>query len=291
MKTLVAMFRKHGTLQIFMLLGPSLIVVVIFLILPMLIVLKYSFAGTDTYGSVVPGFSLENYRALLRPLYVPIFINSFKLAFYSTLLSLCMAYPVAYFIAFRAKRYSSLLLLLMIIPFWTNFLVRMSAWLVLMNRNGLINIALQTMHVTDEPVKIIGTYGAVLVGLLYVFLPSAVFPIYAAMDSIDSSLLEAARDLGATPLRSFLAVTLPLSLPGVVVATLFVFVPSIGVFIIPAILGGGKSIMIGNLIATLYLEFRNIPFGSAVSVVLLGFVLIGIAFYTRALRASEELRQ
>lgn len=291
MKTVISMFRKYGSLQTLMLLGPSLIVVIVFLILPMLIVLKYSFADTDTYGSVLPGFTLDNYRDLIQPLYIPIFVNSFKLAFYSTLISLCLAYPVAYFIAFRAKRYSSLLLLLMIIPFWTNFLVRMSAWLVLMNRNGLINIMLQTLHLTDEPIKIIGTYGAVLVGLLYVFLPSAVFPIYAAMDSIDTSLIEAARDLGATPLRIFFKVTLPLSLPGVVVATLFVFVPSIGVFIIPAILGGGKSIMIGNLIATLYLEFRNIPFGSAVSVVLLAFVLIGIAFYTRALKTSEDLRK
>jgi spermidine/putrescine transport system permease protein len=144
--------------------------------------------------------------------------------------------------------------------------------------------------VIDEPVKLLGTYGAVLVGLLYAFLPSAVFPIYAALDSIDPSLLEAARDLGASPFRAFLNVTLPLSLPGVVSAILFVFVPSIGVFVIPAILGGGKSILIGNLIVTLYLEFRNIPFGSAVSIVLLLFVLIGIAFYMRALHYAEGLR-
>ena len=121
-------------------------------------------------------------------------------------------------------------------------------------------------------------------------MPSAVFPIYAALDSIDPSLLEAAKDLGASPAKAFLKVTLPLSLPGVISAILFVFVPSIGVFVIPAILGGGKSILIGNLIVTLYLEFRNIPFGSAVSIVLLFFVLIGIIFYMRALRYAEGLR-
>lgn len=280
--------RKRFQSLIF--LSPSVFVLLIFLISPLFIVLSYSFAGRDASGGVVPAFKFDNYRSLLDPIYVPIFINSFKIAFYTTLLSLALAYPVAYFIAFRAKRFASALLLLMIIPFWTNFLVRMSAWVVLLNRNGLINAVLQQLGVIDEPVKLLGTYGAVLVGLLYAFLPSAVFPIYAALDSIDPSLLEAARDLGASPFRAFLNVTLPLSLPGVVSAILFVFVPSIGVFVIPAILGGGKSILIGNLIVTLYLEFRNIPFGSAVSIVLLLFVLIGIAFYMRALHYAEGLR-
>jgi spermidine/putrescine transport system permease protein len=264
--------------------------IVVFLVMPLFIVLAYSFFNRDVMGRIVPGFTIDNYQRLLQPLYAPIFLNSFKIAFYNTLLSLALAYPVAYFISFRARRFASALLLLMIIPYWTNFLVRMSAWVVLLYRYGLINSLLQSLQITDEPVKLLGTYGAVLVGLMYTFLPSAVFPIYAAMESIDHSLLEAAKDLGASPFRAFLKVTLPLSLPGIVAATLFVFVPSLGVYIIPAILGGGKSILVGNLIVTLYLEFRNIPFGSAVSIALLVFVLIGIAFYMRALRAAEELR-
>jgi len=290
MSSLIAILRKRKSFQTFLFLSPSLVVVLIFLVIPMFIVLAYSFAGRDTYGRVVPGFTLDNYNSLFRPLYVPIFLNSFKIAFYTTLISLALAYPVAYFIAFRAKRFASVLLLLIIIPFWTNFLVRMSAWVVLLNRNGLINSLLQALNIINEPLRLLGTYGAVLVGLLYAFLPSAIFPIYASLESIDPSLLEAARDLGASPFRAFLKITLPLSLPGLIAAILFVFVPSIGVFVIPAILGGGKNILIGNLIVTLYLEFRNIPFGSAVSVVLLLFVMVGIAFYMRGLRAAEEMR-
>ena len=291
MSDLVSVLRKRKSLQTILLLSPSLVVIFFFLLIPLLIVFAYSFAGRDIYGRATSEVTLENYRALFQTLYIPIFLNSFKLAFYNTLISIALAYPVAYFIAFRAKRYASTLLLLIIIPFWTNFMVRMSAWVVLLNRNGLINEFLQYLKLTDEPVKLLGTYGAVLVGLLYAFLPSAIFPIYASLESIDQSLLEAARDLGASPFRAFLKITLPLSLPGLIAAILFVFVPSIGVFVIPAILGGGKNILIGNLIVTLYLEFRNIPFGSAVSVVLLIFVLIGIALYMRALRAAERMRQ
>jgi len=281
---------KRKRLQNVLFLTPSVLVIGIFLISPLFIVLSYSFAGRDASGGVVPAFIMDNYVKLGDPIYYPIFLNSFKIAFFTTLLSLALAYPVAYFIAFRAKRFAGLCLMLMIIPFWTNFLVRMSAWVVLLNRNGIINTVLKNLGIIDEPIKLLGTYGAVLVGLLYAFLPSAVFPIYAALDSIDPSLLEAAKDLGASPAKAFLKVTLPLSLPGVISAILFVFVPSIGVFVIPAILGGGKSILIGNLIVTLYLEFRNIPFGSAVSIVLLFFVLIGIIFYMRALRYAEGLR-
>ncbi len=281
---------RRQTWQTVGLLLPAGIVVVIFLMIPLFIVFVYSFFERDAYGGVVPTFTLQNYQSLLQPIYLPIFLNSFQIAIYTTLVCLLVGYPVAYFIAFRAKRFAPILLLLIIIPFWTNFLARMSAWIALLNRNGLINSLLMKIHLIDEPLKLLNTYGAVLVGLLYAFLPSAVFPIYAALESIDRSLLEAAQDLGATPFRAFREVTFPLSLPGVVAATLFVFVPSIGVYVIPALLGGGKEIMIGNLIVMLYLEFRNIPFGSAVAIVLLVIVLLGLALYLRLLRSAEELR-
>ena len=291
MNSLISIVRKRKSLQTILLLSPSLIIIFVFLLIPIIIVFFYSFAGRDTYGRVVPGFTLDNYKELFQTLYIPILLNSFKLAFYTTVISLILAYPVAYFIAFRPNQHASILLLLIIIPFWTNFMVRMSAWVVLLNRNGLINELLQFLNLTNEPVKLLGTYGAVLVGLLYAFLPSAIFPIYASLESIDQSLLEAAHDLGASPIRAFLEITLPLSLPGLIAAVLFVFVPSIGVFVIPAILGGGKNMLIGNLIVTLFLEFRNIPFGSAISVVLLSLVMIGISLYMRALRFAERMRE
>jgi spermidine/putrescine transport system permease protein len=271
-------------------LAPSTVLMLVFMVVPMLIVVGYSFADRDSYGGVVPALTLASYRELVQPVYYPIFYNSLKLAAINTFWCVLIAYPVAYFIAFRAGRAAPVLLVLMLVPFWINFLIRVSAWVVLLGRNGLINASLQAFGLTDEPVRMLGTYGAVQVGLLYAFLPSAVFPIYAALQPINRSLLEAARDLGAGPVEAFVRVTLPLSMPGIMAAILFVFVPSMGVFAIPVLLGGGKDIIIGNLIVQLFLEFRNIPLGSAVSVVLLALSSMGILLYMRALRRVEMNR-
>jgi spermidine/putrescine transport system permease protein len=284
-----AMGNRRGFIVTLLMLAPSTVLIAVFLIAPMLIVIGYSFAGRDAYGGIVPGFNLDSYRELFQPLYFPIFWNSVKLAFWNTVLCVVTAYPIAYFIAFRAGRFAPVLLILMLIPFWIDFLIRISAWVVLMGRNGMINSVL-TATILDEPARMLGTYGAVLVGLVYAFLPSAVFPIYAALQPIDRALLEAGRDLGAGPVQNFRRVTLPLSMPGVMAACLFVFVPSMGVFAIPVLLGGGKSIIIGNLIVQLFLDFRNMPLGSAVSVMLLIFSSLGILLYMRALRRVELAR-
>jgi spermidine/putrescine transport system permease protein len=283
------MGNRRNFIVTLMMLAPSTVLIAVFLIAPMLIVIGYSFAGRDAYGGIVPGFTLDSYRELFQPLYWPIFWNSVKLAFYNTVLCVAVAYPIAYFIAFRAGRWAPVLLILMLIPFWIDFLIRISAWVVLLGRNGMINSVL-TATILDEPARMLGTYGAVLVGLVYAFLPSAVFPIYAALQPIDRALLEAGRDLGAGPFQNFRRVTLPLSMPGVMAACLFVFVPSMGVFAIPVLLGGGKSIIVGNLIVQLFLDFRNMPLGSAVSVVLLVFSSLGILLYMRALRRVETAR-
>jgi spermidine/putrescine transport system permease protein len=284
-----AMQNRRGFIVTLLMLAPATVLIAVFLIAPMLIVLGYSFAGRDAYGGIVPGFNLDSYRELFQPLYFPIFWNSVKLAFWNTVLCVLTAYPIAYFIAFRAGRFAPVLLILMLIPFWIDFLIRISAWVVLMGRNGMINSVL-TATILDEPARMLGTYGAVLVGLVYAFLPSAVFPIYAALQPIDRALLEAGRDLGAGPFQNFRRVTLPLSLPGVMAACLFVFVPSMGVFAIPVLLGGGKSIIVGNLIVQLFLDFRNMPLGSAVSIVLLAFSSLGILLYMRTLRRVEQAR-
>ena len=281
--------QRQFTVTLIML-APATVLMIVFLVLPLIIVVGYSFAGRDAYGGVVADFTFANYAELLQPHYVPIFRNSLQLAAINTLLCLLVGYPVAYFIAFRAGRAAPVLLVLMLIPFWINFLIRISAWVVLLGRNGMINATLQAFDLTDEPVRMLGTYGAVLVGLVYAFLPSAVFPIYAALQPINRSLLEAARDLGASPIQAFWRVTFPLSLPGVIAASLFVFVPSMGVFAIPVLLGGGKSIIIGNLIVQLFLEFRSIPLGSAVSVVMLAISSIAILLYMRVLRRAEAVR-
>ena len=179
------------------LLAPSLITIIVLLAAPMLLVVGYSFAGRDAYGGVVAGFTLQNYAEAIQPIYLPILVNTLMLAFWSTAICLLVGYPIAYFIAFKAGRYAPLLLALLLIPFWVDFLVRISAWMVLLGRNGPLNHALLSSGLIEQPVRLLGTYGAVLVGMLYAFLPSAVLPIYAALNPIDRKLLEAAADLGA----------------------------------------------------------------------------------------------
>ena len=269
---------------------PALVLMIVFLALPLLIVIGYSFSGRDAYGGIVPEFTINPYLELLNPVYLPIFYNSFTIAAGTTALCILVGYPIAYFIVFRAGRWAPVLLVALLIPFWINFLIRISAWVVMLGYNGVINESLLFVGLTEEKIRFLGTYGAVMVGMVYAFLPLAVFPIYAALQPIDRRLLEASRDLGANPAIGFVRVTLPLSLPGVLAATLFVFVPSMGVFAIPVLLGGGKSIIIGNLIVQLFLEFRNMPLGAAVSVVLLVFSSIGILLYMRAMRAAEAMR-
>ena len=280
--------RRGGGWTTLLLLSPSVLMLVAFLLIPLFIVVKYSFSGSDPYGGVTSNLTLENYRALFRPLYVPIFLRSVELAAAPTLVSLLVGYPVAYFLAFRAGRFAPLLLMAMIVPFWTNFLVRISAWMTLLNDQGVINATLQAVGLTGRPLRMVPTSGAVLVGLLYAFLPSAVFPIYASLRSVEPSLLEAAKDLGCGAIATHRRIVLPVALPGIVAAALLVFIPALGVFVIPVLLGGGKQIMIGNLIVTLYLEFRNIPFGAAISVVLLLIVSIGIAGFLKLSGAARR---
>ncbi len=272
------------------LLAPSLITIIVLLAAPMLLVVGYSFAGRDAYGGVVAGFTLQNYAEAIQPIYLPILVNTLMLAFWSTAICLLVGYPIAYFIAFKTGRYAPLLLALLLIPFWVDFLVRISAWMVLLGRNGPLNHALLSSGLIEQPVRLLGTYGAVLVGMLYAFLPSAVLPIYAALNPIDRKLLEAAADLGANPVEAFWRTTFPLSLPGVMAAILFVFVPAMGVYAIPVLLGGGKNIILGNLIVQLFLEFRNMPLGAAISVLLLCVSMAVIAFYMHILIRIEEKR-
>ncbi|WP_321936289.1 ABC transporter permease [Paraburkholderia sp. J8-2] len=271
-----------------LMLSPSMLIMCALLFVPMIIVVGYSFSHVDSYGNVASGFTVENYQNLLQSIYRPIVWHSLELAFGTTILSLVLAYPVAYFIAFRSGKAAPALLLLILIPFWTNFLIRISAWIVLFGRAGQINSLAMMFGLFDEPVQILGTFWAVQVGMLYAFLPAAVFPIYAALQPMDRRLHEAANDLGAGPINTFTRITLPLSLPGVMAAALFVFVPSMGAFAVPTLLGGGKQLIIGNLIVQLFLDFRNIPFGSAVSVVFLFVASIVVTLYMKVLGRVER---
>ena len=272
--------------------GPTVVLMVAFVAVPFVFILRSSVASVGPYGAVGSDWTLDNYRALADPVYVRIILNSLWLAAQNTILCLLVGYPVAYILAFKAGRMAGPLILLLVIPFWASFLVRMSAWMTLLSPGGIADFALQTVGVIGEDAQLIPSNGAVLVGLLYVFLPSAVFPVYAALSAIPRPLLDAAGDLGCGPLRTHSLVIMPLSVKGLAAAVLFVFAPSLGVFVIPILLGGGKDLIIGNLIVTLFLEFRNMPFGAAVSVVLVVLVaLIAVVtllgFAVRSRRRTE----
>lgn len=254
--------------------GPTVVLTIAFVVVPFFYILRSSVASVGPYGAVGSDWTLENYRALADPVYVRIILNSLWLAAQNTFVCLLVGYPVAYILAFRAGRMAGPLILLLVIPFWASFLVRMSAWMTLLSPGGVADSVLQTMRLIGDDAQLIPSNGAVLIGLLYVFLPSAVFPLYAAMGAIPHPLLDAASDLGCGSIRTHSLVIMPLALKGLAAAVLFVFAPSLGVFVIPILLGGGKDLIIGNLIVTLFLEFRNMPFGAAVSVVLVVLVAL-----------------
>jgi spermidine/putrescine transport system permease protein len=274
-------FNRHRSLKILSLLGSSLFWLGLFFLLPLFLMFFYSFAQKGPYGGIVYHFSLENYRRFFDPLYVTILIRSFKLALLTTILCLITGYPIAYRIAFASKKWKNILLFLIILPFWTSFLIRTYAWILLLRDTGLINNLLLALRLIEEPLKLLYTEGAVLIGMVYGFLPFMVLPLYASIEKLDKTLLEAAEDLGATPLWRFVKVTLPLTLPGVIAGSILVFIPSVAAFVTPDLLGGAKTIMMGSLIQNQFGPARDWPFGSAISFILMILVLISIFIYLR----------
>ncbi|MBI5777065.1 MAG: ABC transporter permease [Nitrospirae bacterium] len=254
----------------------------LFFVLPLLIVLLISFASRGTYGGVEWTFTLVNYRDLADPLYLWIYLHSFTLALVTTGLCLCLGFPLAYYIARAPVRWQGIWLMLVLIPFWTNFLVRTYAWMNLLRADGLLNSVFMGVGLTSGPIEILYTDAAVLIGLVYGYLPFMVLPLYAALERIDRSLIEAARDLYASGWTVFTRVIVPLARPGIVAGCLLVFIPSLGAYITPDLLGGARSMMIGNFIQHEYLVVRDWPLGSAASFVLMAMVAAGVWAYQRA---------
>ena len=253
----------------------------VFFFLPLLLVLATSFASRGTYGGVEWSFSLTNYAAVADPLYLKIFLHSLVLALVATVLCLVLGFPLAYYIARLPVRWQGVWLLLVMIPFWTNFLVRTYAWIFMLRAEGLLNSLLMGPGLIDKPLEVLFSDTAVLIGLVYGYLPFMVLPLYAAIERLPRSVVEAAWDLYAPCWAVFWRVILPLTKPGVVAGCILVFIPSLGAFITPDLLGGARSMMVGNLIQHEYLVVRDWPFGSAISFVLMGLVLAGLMAYLR----------
>ena len=257
------------------------------LVLPLVVVLVYSFGERAPAGGYAPGFTLENYANL--PARGTAFLNTLTLAPLGTLICAVVAYPLAYFLAVKASpRWRTLLLVLVVVPFWTSQLLRIYAWMLILGNKGLPRfLAL----IGIEDLRIINTPAAVLIGMVYGYLPLMVLPIYVSLEKLDLRLLEASADLGANPWRSFLQVTLPLSLPGVATGSMLVFILLMGEFIIPALLGGGKVFFIGNALVDLFLQSRNWPFGAAVSVALVVVMLVTVVVYMRFVLGRSGARR
>jgi spermidine/putrescine transport system permease protein len=263
------------------LLAPGGLWLVLFFLIPLLIMLAYSFMHRGIYGGIEPGLTFEHYTRFFDPLYLAILQRTFLWSLACTLLCLVLGYPVAYVIA-QAGRWRNLLLLLVVLPFWTSFLVRTFALIFLMRDTGLINTWLMNAGLIEEPLAILYTPFAVMAGLVYGFLPFMILPIYASLERLDRSLLEAAEVLGARPRARFLRVTVPLSMPGVIAGCLLVFIPALGSFLTPDLLGGAKQLMIGNLIQNQFTAARNWPFGSAASFIIMALVLAAVLLYLRS---------
>ena len=247
---------------------------------PLAIILAYSIMTRGAYGGQGLPWTAGNWARLADPLYARIMARSLWIAGISTLLSLLLAFPLALFIT-RAGRRKTLYLNLVMLPFWTSFLVRTYAWMFLLRDTGLVNTLLQALGITKAPLPLLYNDGAVVLGLVYGYLPFMVLPIFAALERLDHSLLEASADLGGRPLVTLWKVTVPLSMPGIVAGVVLVFIPCLGAYLTPDLLGGGKSVMIGNLIQNQFSTARDWPFGSAVALALMALVMMMLVVFLR----------
>ena len=268
------------------LLAPTSLWFVFMLIFPLIVILVFSFGERAAVGGYAGGFTLEQYANL--PSRLKAFQNTMIIAPAGTLLSLLVAYPLAYYLALRVNpRYKLLLLVLVIVPFWTSLLVRTYAWIFILGGRGIPSL-LELIGI--EGVRLINTPGAVLIGIVYGYLPLMVFPIFVSLEKLDKTLLEASSDLGGSPFKTFRQITLPLSMPGIATGCMLVFILLMGEFLIPAFLGGGKVYFIGNALVDLFLQSRNWPFGAAVSVTLVAIMLITVSLYMRMTMRSKTGR-
>jgi spermidine/putrescine transport system permease protein len=287
--SLLRILRENPVAQGIALISPTTIYLVLFLVLPMLLVAVLSFMTRGSYGDIVYRFNLSNFTRLIDTLYLRILLYSLGVGLGTTIFTIIIGYPLAYFIARSPARRRSLYLFMILVPFWTNFIIRIYAWIMILRTEGFLNTFLLNIGLIHKPLDILYTPLAVMIGMVYEFLPFMVLPLYTSLEKIENAQLEAAADLGARPLRAFLRVTLPLSVPGIIAGSILVFIPAMGMFVVPDLMGGAKTVLVGNLIRNQFLVSRDWPFGAAASMLLLILTLILTLVYTRKAGFGEEL--
>jgi len=265
---------------------PAWLTMAVLFAAPFIIVLAYSFLTRGVFGGIEMPWTTENYQRLVDPLYLTILWRSFVMAVAATVLCLLLAFPAALFIS-RATGRKNLYLQLVMLPFWTSFLVRTYAWIFLLRDTGLFNTGLQALGIIHSPLPLLYNDGAVLLGLVYGYLPFMVLPIYATLERLDPALVEAAADLGARPLTTVFRIVVPLARPGIVAGSVLVFIPCLGAYLTPDLLGGGRTVLVGNLVQNQFTTARDWPFGSDVSIVLMALVTLLLVIFLR--RESEPL--
>jgi spermidine/putrescine transport system permease protein len=279
--------RARSALLTGALLLPASIWYIFLLVLPMAFVVVFSFGQKAKNGGYAPGFSLDNYGQVMKG--ADPFLESLKLATAGTILTLLVALPLAYFLATRAGRRKGLFVLLLVIPFWTSFLIRTYSWLIVLGKGNLGGFIGGLLG--DPDFRLLGTPGAILLGLVYGYLPLMIFPLYVTLERMDRSLVEASKDLGAGRWATFRQITLPIALPGLVTGSILVFIPMMGEYVIPQILGYGRTFLIGNDLVLDFLEARNWPLGSAKAVVLIGIMLVTITVYVWFVNRGRQARE
>jgi spermidine/putrescine transport system permease protein len=258
---------------------------VLFFVVPLAIIFAVSLGDTDQLDRVVfDHLSLDNYARAFDPRFLPTFANSVRYAGITTILSLLIGYPIAYWISRHGGRYKLLLLVLVMLPFWTSYLIRVYSWQIVLRDNGVANAILQAIGITSEPLILLNTDFSVILGMVYGFLPFAILPLYVSIDRLDPALLAAARDLYASARGAFLHVTLPLTMPGIIAAALLTFIPAIGDFVTPDLLGGAETTTIAKVVQELFLEGRDWPYGAALGFILMVITLAGTLLALRTLR-------
>ena len=279
------MKRKSG--RLWLTIAPLYIFTLIFVAAPLVYMVFLSFLSRAETWGVVNEFTLDNYKKILEPVYLKTFVESLKLAFTSTLFIILIGYPFGYFMGKLPALWKKRMMILIMLPFWTSALIRMYGWIIIFRSNGTLDTILMKLHITSEPLKLLYTYPAVVVGMVYALVPFMILAVYSSVEKMDWALVEAARDLGASPMKAFVTITLKLTLPGLLSGIILTFVPSMGLFFIADILGGNKVVLVGSVIQEQLTKGRNWPFAAALSVVLMIMTSLLIGLYRKIANTRE----
>ena len=272
---------KSKVAPIISMVGPITFWLSIFVIVPLIYVGFMSFMKRGTYGGIVYQFTIDNYKTIFDPLYFKVISNSMGIALISSIICILIGYPFAHFLSKQPPEKRGIFIMLIMIPFWTSSLVRTYSWVILLHASGILNSFLLKLGIIEAPLQLLYNNSAVIVGVVYVLLPFAILPLYSSIEKLDKSLIEASSDLGAKPYKTFFKVTLPLTSPGIFASVILTFIPALGYYFTADVLGGGKVMMIGNLIKNQFTTAKNWPFGAAISLVLIAITLILLFLYSR----------